>query len=154
MGKWKNVINILIQQQGRSDLPAAIKPQNMWQVLPRRLLFLLRMSNATDTRQVTNWNRFQQQGQFGGQVCNSSYLRYTADSSPWKTGCLLKLCLWQLWYQKIVPRGYLGPIIQKVTLNVIMAHQGIFIFSQLDTKHLRVKKHLLLINYPLEIAIF
>lgn len=56
--------------------------------------------------------------------------------------------------KKIMSGGYLGPIIQKVTLNVIVAQQVIFIFSQLDTKHLRDKMHLLLINYPFEITIF
>lgn len=51
-------------------------------------------------------------------------------------------------------RGYLGTIIQKVALNVITAHQAAFISSEPDTKHLRVKKHWLFINYAFEITIF
>lgn len=47
-----------------------------------------------------------------------------------------------------------GPHYTEGHSNVLMAHQVIFIFSKLDTKHLIVKTHLLLINYPFEITVF
>lgn len=56
--------------------------------------------------------------------------------------------------KKILLKGYLGSIIQKVMLNVTKAHWLTFILSELDTEYVRVKKHQLLINYPLEITLF